>query len=175
MIGKVKNAVVGIRTKTKKGKILEGSGLIVASDGLMVTLAELVPQGSEFSFYINGERVGFQILKRDLKNNLALVKVKKTGLSTVGFADFSELKLGERIFLLGVFFEKGKERGKIVNEGIVRYYDDSEIQTNILEKEELSGSPLFDIEGNVLGLCEIDSEGRVVVIPISKVKKFIGF
>jgi len=48
-IEKVEKTVVGVRTQTKEEKILEGSGLIVTSDGLIVTLAELVPPGSLFS------------------------------------------------------------------------------------------------------------------------------
>ena len=86
-IEKTEKAVVGIRTETAGGKILEGSGLIVTSDGLMVALAELVPQGSDFEFFIGSKKTSFQILKRDLKTNLALVKLADDNLSTVSFAD----------------------------------------------------------------------------------------
>ena len=48
---KVEKAVVGVRTQTTTGRIIEGSGLIATSDGLMVTLAELVPAGSAFTFF----------------------------------------------------------------------------------------------------------------------------
>jgi len=173
-IEKVEKTVIGVKTKTKTGKILEGSGLIVTSDGLIVTLADLVPQGSTFSFFVEGKAVSFQILKRDLKENLALVKIEKTNLATCSFADFEKLKLGERIFLVGVIFEK-EEIKNIVDEGIVKSFDENKIETNIFEKENLSGSPLFDIEGNVLGLNQIDSEGKIISIPVPKIKTFTGF
>ena len=173
-IEKVEKAVIGVRTKTKAGKFLEGSGLILTSDGLLVTLADLVPQGSNFSFFVDGKLVPFQILKRDLKENLALIKTEATNLSTVSFFDFEKLKLGERVFLVGVVFEK-EEIKKIVNEGIVKSFDENQIETNISEIENLSGSPLFDIEGSILGLNEVDSEGKVTSIPISKIKSFSGF
>jgi len=80
-IEKVEKTVVGVRTETKVGKILEGSGLLVTADGLVVTLAELVPQGSTFSFFVDGELASFQILKRDLKENLALVKIEKSNFA----------------------------------------------------------------------------------------------
>lgn len=172
-IEKVEKVVVGVRTETKTEKILEGSGLIITSDGLMVTLAELVPQGSNFSFFIDGEKVNFQILKRDLKENLALVKIEEANLPTVSFANLEKLKLGERVFLVGVIFEKG-EPSEIVNEGIVKSFDQDFIKTNIFEENILKGSPLFDIEGNVLGLNTIDKEGKVIAIPISKIKSFAG-
>jgi len=174
-IQRVEKAVVGVRTKTKTGKILEGSGLIVSSDGLVVTLADLVPSGSDINFFWEGKSVSFQILKRDLDENLALIKIEETNLATTGFADLEKIKLGERVFLLGIIFEKEETPEKVVNEGIVKTFDSNLIQTNIIEDSPLSGSPLFNIEGNALGLNIIDREGKVTAIPISKIKSFIGF
>ncbi len=173
-IKKVEKVVVGVRTETKTKKILEGSGLILTSDGLMVTLADLVHYGSGFSFFIDGESVAFQILKRDLKENLALIKIEKTNLPTAGFANLEKLKLGERVFLVGIVFEKGTPK-KIVNEGIIKSFDENLIETNISEEIFLQGSPLFNIEGEVLGLNIVDEKGMISAIPISKIKQFSGF
>jgi len=135
----------------------------------------LVPQGSNPSFFVDGEMASFQILKRDLKENLALIKIEKTNLPTVAFANLEKLKLGERVFLVGMVFEKITSPGLVVNEGIVKSFDENSIQTNIFEKIRLQGSPLFNIEGEVLGLNTIDSEGKIITIPISKIKSFSGF
>ena len=176
-IEKVEKTIIGVQTKTKTGKILAGSGLILTSDGLIVTLADLVPQGGNSSFFVDGETASFQILKRDLKENLALIKIEKTNLPTVGFANFEKLKLGERVFLVGVIFKNQKTTlpGYVVNEGIVKSFDENSIETNIFEKNNLTGSPLFDIVGNILGLNIIDKEGKVSAIPIPKIKSFAGF
>ena len=172
-VEKVEKTVIGVKTKKNDGQILEGSGLILTSDGLVVTLASLVPQGSTFSFFLEEKAVPFQILKRDLKENLALIKIEKTNLPTVGFTNFEKLKLGERVFLVGV--AQPPNGGWVVNEGIVKSFDNDSIETNIFEKENLSGSPLFDIEGNVLGLNKIDKTGQVSTIPVTKIKQFSGF
>jgi len=173
-IEKVEKVVVGVRTETKAGKILEGSGLILTADGLVITLAELVPSGSTFNFFVEGESVSFQILKRDSKENLALIKLEKTNLPTVGFASLEKIKLGERVFLVGIIFNKQKiaSPGLVVNEGIIKNFDENKIETNIFEKETISGSPLFDIEGKVLGMNMIDKEGKVIAIPISQIRAF---
>lgn len=173
-VERVEKAVVGVRTKTKAGKILVGSGLIVTSDGLMVTLAELVPQGGTFAFFVDGKTPKYQILKRDFKNNLVLVKIEAENLATVSFADFGKLRLGERVFLAGVIFGKAGPL-KSVNEGMVKFFTEDYIRTNIFEKYIMSGSPLFSIKGELLGLNTIDSEGKVTAIPITKIRNFIGF
>lgn len=171
-IERLENTVMRVRSQNASGTI-EGSGLIVTSDGLMVTLAELVPQGSSFSFFLNGKTVAFQVLKRDLNKNLALVKLGESNLPTVNFANLDEMKLGERVFLVAEVFNK-KETFKVVNEGIVRSFDKNLIETNISEKYILNGSPLFNIKGEVLGINTISAEGKVVAVPISIIEEFIG-
>ncbi len=172
-IEKVERTVVGIETKTKK-EILYGSGLILTSDGLVVTLADLVPKDANVSLFLDGKSIPFLILKRDLNNNLALIEVEKDNLPTVGFAAFEKIKLGERVFLVGATFEETEVK-KETNEGIVKYFDKDSIRTNIFERASLSGSPLFNIEGEVLGLNTVDSLGRVISIPVTELKTFAGF
>ena len=173
-VEKVEKAAVGVRAEKLTGKFTEGSGLILTSDGLVVTLAELVPQGSELSFFINDKQTHYQVLKRDLKENLALIRLEEANLFTVSFANLDKLKLGERVFLVATIFEK-KKPSKFVNEGIVKSYSSDNIATNMFEKYYAAGSPLFNIEGEVLGLNTIDLEGKVTAIPISKIKTFAGF
>ncbi len=172
-IEKTERAVVGVKTETKAGKILQGSGLIVTADGLIVTLAELVPHGAVFNFFVEGKRKDFEILKRDPENNLALIKLGKTGLPTTAFADLEKIRPGERVFLIGrqPFL---RDFQLIVNQGIIRGFDGNFIQTNIFEKTYAAGSPLFNIKGEVLGINIIEPEGEVIAIPITRIREFIG-
>jgi len=171
-IKKVEKFIVGIRSISKTGKALEGSGLIVTSDGLIITLADLVPKGWGSSVFLDGEEMTTQVLQR--KNNLALLKVEKTNLSPASFADFEKIKLGQRVFLLGVIFDK-KIPQKLVNEGIIKTIDEGILQTNIFEKTSLWGSSLFNIEGQLVGLNTIDKYGRVSAISIKQIRDFLQF
>lgn len=168
-IEKAEKAIVRVKTETKAGKILEGSGLILTADGLIVTLAELVPQGSAFSFFVDGELASFQVLKRDSENNLALIKLEKNRLSTLGFAGLGKLRLGERVFLVGA-----APSGFRVNEGIITTFDEDLIQTNIFEDNNSAGSALFDIEARILGLNSLDRDGKIVTVPVSAIRTFSG-
>lgn len=176
-VEKIENAVIGIKIqnngKTKKGKIISGSGLIVTSDGLVVTLAKLLPRGKSFVFFADGKILRYEILKEDLKDDLSLVKVYGSNFQTCSFADYSKLRLGERVFLLGIIPQK-KTFLKSVNEGIIKTFTKNNIQTNIFERPLLNGSPLFNIKGELIGLCEVNSDGNITAIPITKIRKFIG-
>ena len=171
-VEKVEGAVVGIKAQAGK-KFLLGSGIIVTSDGLCITLSELVPAGYSFSFFIEESKVSFQILKR--KGDLALIKLdSKETLPTLPFADLGKKRLGERVFLFGKVFEN-EDVEKIVNEGIIKSFESPLYKTNIFEKISLQGSPIFDIEGNFLGLAVIDYGGQVSILPNNEIKEFIGF
>lgn len=173
-VERVEKSIVGVRTRTRAGRFLEGSGIVLTSDGLIITLATLLPKGESFAFFVDGKTPNYQVLKRDLKNNLALVKLEETNLPTVGFADFGRLRLGERVFLVGFLFGK-ESHFKSVNEGIIKFFTSENIGTNIFEKNILAGSPLFNIRGELLGLNTIDSEGKVIAILVPIIREFIGF
>ena len=149
-----------------------GSGLIATSDGLIVVLANLIPTGSKFDIFINGEKADYEIQKSDYKKNLVLIKVDKNNLPTVGFADFDKIKLGQRVFLTAVSSIKTDDW--LVNEGIVRNFNANTIKTNISEKSIVAGSPLFNISGELLGLNYIDQDNKISAVPVSVIKVFLG-
>lgn len=165
-IEKAEKSVVGVGN--------QGSGLIVTSDGLIVTLAELALRNSVQVYLGGDEPVEAQVLKRDSENNLALLKIKSGNLPTVGFAAVDKLKIGERVFLLG--FLNGLEGLRTAaNEGAVRIINDKTIITNIQEEKKMKGSVLFNIGGEALGINEIGADGKVSSISIKVVKELIGF
>lgn len=164
IVKNVKDSVVILKTQYDK-KEIQGFGLVLTADGLVVTLAENIPQGSQTNISIKGEdNISYQVLKRDFDNNLALIKVDRNNLQTKGFFDLSKLEMGERIFLLS----------SGVNEGIVKIFNDDLIKTNIVEFETINGAPIFNIKGEVIGISYKDVNSLVSVIPISKIKSFAG-
>lgn len=171
-VQKTKSFVLGVRSVVSDKKILSGSGLVLTSDGMAVTLAELVPSGSKtIVFYVDGQPVQAQVIKRDLKENLALVKIEKSGLSVGGFFIFDQLALGERVFLVSQTFDpQTSAPGFLTNEGVVKTFAADTIETNIQESKAL-GAPVFDIKGYVMGITS-SSSGSVTVIPITKIRDF---
>ena len=173
-IDKVKESIIGVRTKTKEGKIIYGSGFILTQDGLVITLSSLIPKGQDFAFFVGDKAQDYQILKRDSNNNLALIKIGKEGLEPCAFADLDKLKIGQRVFLLGAVFGKNDILQQ-ANQGIVKIFSQDKIETNIFEDNNSAGSALFNIDGELLGLNTINEEGRVIAIPVNVIRTFAGF
>ncbi len=171
LVEKVENPIVKIKTETKKEKIL-GGGIILTADGFLITLADFFPSKGKTEIFWEGEKIkNYKIIKIDPKENLALIKIeKKEKFPTVGFANLEKLKKGEKVFLIGVFSKK-ESLEKFVNQGIIKYFKKELIETNITEKNG-KGSFLFNFQGELIGINEIDKKGKIKVIPIDKIKKF---
>lgn len=169
-VAKSANTAVGIKVTNSKGASVYGSGVIFTSDGLVATSYNLFPPGTSAEVVADGEIAAFQVIKRDKDKNLVILKLKGSNWPTAGFYPIDNLKLGERIFLIGVL----AGGGNLVNEGVVRDFAQDTISTSIIEKSEVQGSPVFDIEGNIVGIAVIDKLGWASVIPISTIKSLSG-
>ncbi|MCU0652981.1 MAG: serine protease [Candidatus Pacebacteria bacterium] len=168
-VAKVANTAVAIKTTTAKGTAY-GSGVILTSDGLVAFPYTLFPPGTEAQVIVAGKPVAFQVVKRDKDKNLAILKLEGSSWPTSSFYRLENLKLGERVVMAGVL-ESG---GNFSDEGVVRDFTPEVINTNILERASAQGAPVFDIEGNILGIAMVSKDGWVSVIPISAIKTIAG-
>ncbi len=170
-IEKVSKTIIGVRAKTTKG-----SGLAVTNDGLIVTLSSLIPMGQTFNFYLEQEPQQFQILKRDAKTGLALVKLEADKLSVVDFSDVKDLSLGQRIFMVSYCHgQKGLDgTARTVSQGIIKFIGNDRIETDIFKTNNVQGSPVFDIGGKLIGIVADNSLDLAEVIPVSQVKALLG-
>ena len=155
--------------------VFYGSAFVYTSDGLAIALSTLVPQGFQAKLHISGSElpVEAQVLKRDTENNLVLLKIEGTGLETAGIGEESTVNVGERVLLVGKTFEKD---GLVpfVNQGVIQGLYEDRIQTNIREFLSVQGSPVFDIEGKLLGLALLDQNNKVKTVPVSVLRSFLG-
>lgn len=166
---RVKRSIVAIQGEKSELK----AGLIVTSDGLVVALAKAIPVKGSFEVFVAGESVDLGFIKRNNKNNLALIKINKNNLPTVGFAPSDKIELGQSVFLV---FPTSKEQDNwLVNQGIIRELNKDVIKTSILEGKKSESSPLFNTAGELIGINFIDSENRVIAIPIQTIKEFLEF
>src|SRR6187401_2645613 len=135
-----------------------GSGFIIDPSGLVVTNNHVIADADEISVILNdGTKLKAEVTGRDKKTDLALLKVKSDKpLKAVKFGDSDKLRLGEWVIAIGNPFSLGGT----VTAGIVsaRNRDiqsgpyDNYIQTDASINRGNSGGPLFNLNGEVIGV-----------------------
>jgi serine protease Do len=135
-----------------------GSGFIVDAAGLVVTNNHVIADADEVNVILNdGTTLKAEVVGRDQRTDLALLRVKPTKpLKAVKFGDSDKLRLGEWVIAIGNPFSLGGT----VTAGIVsaRNRDiqsgpyDNYIQTDAAINRGNSGGPLFNLNGEVIGV-----------------------
>jgi serine protease Do len=135
-----------------------GSGFIIDPSGLVVTNNHVISDADEINVILNdGTKLKAEIIGRDQKTDLALLKVKADKpLKAVAFGDSDKLRIGEWVVAIGNPFSLGGT----VTAGIVsaRNRDiqsgpyDNYIQTDAAINRGNSGGPLFNLNGEVIGI-----------------------
>ncbi len=137
----------------------EGSGFIVSSDGYVLTNAHVVADAEEVTVKTTDRReYTAKVVGLDERTDVAVLKIDAKNLPTVRIGDASKLKPGEWVIAIGSPF--GFENS--VTAGIVsatsRSVPGSEtsyaqfIQTDVAVNPGNSGGPLFNLQGEVVGI-----------------------
>ena len=140
-----------------------GSGFIISPDGYVVTNNHLV-QGATGTGTVDevtvilADRKEYKarIVGRDPATDLALLKVDATGLPFVRFGDSDRTRVGDWVVAIGnPLGLGGTVTAGIVsaigrNIGATQY--DRFIQTDAAINRGNSGGPMFDLQGNVIGI-----------------------
>jgi serine protease Do len=143
--------------KKRKAQSL-GSGFIIDKSGYIITNNHVIDNAEKIMVILYDD-TSFEatVVGKDPKTDVALLKInpKKTKLSAVKFGDSNKLRVGDWVMAIGNPFGFGGT----VTAGIVSArgrnlsgsYDDY-IQTDASINRGNSGGPLFDMNGNVVGI-----------------------
>ena len=136
-----------------------GSGFIVDTSGIAVTNNHVIADADEINIIMNdGTKIKAELVGVDKKTDLAVLKFKPPAkpLVAVKFGDSDKLRLGEWVIAIGNPFSLGgsvtagivSARNRDINSGPY----DSYIQTDASINRGNSGGPLFNLDGDVVGV-----------------------
>lgn len=139
-----------------------GSGVIVGSDGLIVTNNHVVDGADKISIVLpDGREVSPVWVRNDPPTDLALIKVDVKGLKPLKFADSNSVEVGDFVLAVGNPFGLDKT----VTQGIVSYIGrgvrlssasaisySNYIQTDAAINPGNSGGPLVNLRGEIIGI-----------------------
>lgn len=144
-----------------------GSGVIIASDGYIVTNNHVVEDADELMVMIKGEEYEAKVIGTDPQTDVAVVKVNKNNLPFIKIGDSDKLEVGEIVLAIGSPFSK--QLDNTVTMGIVSakgrrnldiggsrnsnalYYQDF-IQTDAAINPGNSGGALVNLRGELVGI-----------------------
>lgn len=177
LLSRVSPAVVTIFGFNQAGvQLSQGSGFIVASDGLVLTAWHVVARAAKARLRLSsGASCDAKGLTAwDIDADFAVLKVEGTGLPTVPLGDSDVVRQGESILVLGA--PLGLE--KTASQGIVSAVRDWPRQGKVLQvtapiSPGSSGGPLLDAQGCAVGVISfLMSKGQNLsfAIPINVIK-----
>jgi serine protease Do len=135
----------------------QGSGFIISTDGLILTNAHVVADASEVTVRLTDRReLKAKVIGTDRRTDVAVVKIEARNLPVVRLGDPNKVRVGEWVAAIGSPF--GLENS--VTAGIVsaksRTLPDETyvpfIQTDVAINPGNSGGPLFNLDGEVVGI-----------------------
>lgn len=134
-----------------------GSGFIISEDGYILTNAHVIEDADEVTVRLTDQReFKAKMVGADRRSDIALLKIPAKGLPVVNIGDSSRLEVGEWVVAIGSPFgftnsisqgivsAKGRS---LPGENIVPF-----IQTDVPVNPGNSGGPLFNLNGEVVGI-----------------------
>lgn len=180
----VNPSIVGVRTTGTLG-ISTGTGIILTSDGYIVTNAHVIAGGQRADvLFPNNALVAASLVGYDKETDLAVLKIKAADLPAARFGDSSVLRVGEPAYAIGN--PLGEELRGTMTDGIISAIDRSVsarngsmslIQTTAALNPGNSGGALVNAAGEIIGITNMKMmseeetiEGLGFAIPSALVK-----
>ncbi len=146
------------RAPRQRGAV--GSGFLISADGFVITNNHVVEGADQIQVTLNDRRVfDAEVVGLDEPSDIALLKLDATDLPFVEFGDSEAVRVGDWVLAIGSPF--GLEfsaaagivsaKGRSVP-GNSAYNYMAFIQTDVAINQGNSGGPLFNLEGDVVGI-----------------------
>ena len=135
-----------------------GSGVIVTSDGTILTNNHVIDGATDIEVQLSDKReFKAKLVGTDPRTDIAVLKIDASGLPTLAIGDSSKLRVGDVVFAVGDPFGVGETATMgIVSAtgrsglGIENYEDF--IQTDAAINPGNSGGAMVDLRGNLIGI-----------------------
>ena len=134
-----------------------GSGFLISQDGFILTNAHVVAESDEVTVRLTDKReFKAKVIGFDLRTDVALIKIDAANLPAVHVGDPNKLEVGEWVAAIGApfSFENSVTSGIVSAKGRTLPEETYVpfIQTDVALNPGNSGGPLFNMQGQVIGI-----------------------
>src|SRR5580704_123794 len=152
-----KNHGINPQPRARRAQSL-GSGFVIDSSGVVITNNHVVGDANDIVvIFTDGRKLKAKVIGKDAKVDVAVLKVESDKpLKTVKFGDSDKMRVGDGVMAVGNPFGLGETvtagiisaRNRNIDSGP---YDDF-LQTDASINKGNSGGPLFNLQGEVIGI-----------------------
>lgn len=170
-------AMLGKIETSDNDRRLEGSGFAIGEDGEIVTNAHVAsPDGTQAAVTIelrDGRSVEATVVGVDAASDIALLKVPAGTITPLEWGDSRNVRVGQQVWAIGnslgigTSFARGTMSG-ISTTRVGLNQVESFLHSDAFTTHGNSGGPLVDVNGRVLGLCDMGfgaEKGQGYTIP----------
>ena len=156
------------------GRVGGGSGVIWSPDGAIVTNAHVAAASALEVVLSDGRRFPARIERRDVRRDLALLRIDADGLPAVEVRDPVDVRPGEILVAVGHplgvpnALTMGIAHAPLARGG--RRF----VQADLRLAPGNSGGPLADASGRVVGINSMVAAGLALAVPSDDVRSFVG-
>jgi serine protease Do len=148
------------RTLPKRESRATGSGFLISDDGYILTNNHVVEDATDVVVrLIDRREYDAEVVGVDPQSDLALLKIKQNGLPFLKLADSDKAKVGEWVLAIGAPFGLDYSVTQGIISAIGRSIPSENgqnyvpfIQTDVAINPGNSGGPLFNLDGDVVGI-----------------------
>lgn len=172
-------SVVLIGAAADKDHPIIGSGFVIHPDGLIVTNYHVVKNSRAiFVKFKNSKHYSAaRMVNSDPEKDIAIIKINNAGLKAVTMGNSNNIKIGEKVVAIGN--PLGLE--STVADGLISAMRTVEngrklLQTSVPLSTGSSGSPLFNLNGEVIGVNmsgRTDGQNLNFAVPINSVRSLM--
>lgn len=188
----IRPTVAAVRTYDGFRPYSQGSGVIFRSNGYILTNYHVLEEAPRVIVILHdGREYDAVVMQIDKRSDLAVIKIEAEGLKAAKLGDLTKVRVGHWAFAMGNPFGLSNRSGKTsftvgnvssigrvltgqLDDGSDSRYYGNLIETSAAINPGNSGGPLFNIDGEVIGIvCAIETrsganEGVGFAIPISR-------
>ena len=165
-----------------------GSGVLISNDGKILTAAHVVQTADVASVeFADGQEIIARVIGSDVQSDVALLQLKEMprGVTPATLGDSDKMEVGDQVFVIGAPYGisqtlsvghlSGRHRLNTNNQSTSVEF----LQTDAAINTGNSGGPMFDMQGNVIGIVSSimthtgGSEGLAFATAANTAKKLL--
>ncbi len=152
----------GARPNGRRPRMVSrGSGIVISEDGYILTNNHVVENAAKIKVRLkDGKEMDAEIVGADPESDIAVIKIKASGLVAAKLGDSDKTRVGEFAIAIGAPFDLDYSvtvghvsgKGRFFDSFGENYTDQDFIQTDAAINPGNSGGPLINLYGEVIGI-----------------------